>query len=46
MKPEDGRDKRISEGGLKRKKAEIRKGKIQNFKTKINRELFKFYKSG
>ncbi|MEM0130398.1 MAG: hypothetical protein QXW75_02920 [Thermoplasmatales archaeon] len=46
LKPRDVRDKRISERELKRKKADIRKGKILKFKTKINRELFKLCKSG
>ena len=45
LKPKDVRDKGISKRELKRKKAEIRKGKMLNFKTKLNRILFKLYKS-
>ena len=44
LKPKDVRDKGISERELKRKKAEIRKGKRLNFKTKVNRILFKLYR--
>ena len=40
MKPKDVKDKGISERELKRKKAEIRKGKILNPKTKIVKILF------
>jgi hypothetical protein len=41
LKPKDVGDKGISERELKRKKAEIRKGKRLNFKTKVNRTLLK-----
>ena len=40
LKPKDVKDKGISERELKRKKAEIRKGKILNPKTKIVKILF------
>ncbi|MGC8692608.1 MAG: hypothetical protein ACP5RZ_06325 [Thermoplasmata archaeon] len=43
--PKDVRDKRISERELKRKKADIRKGKRLNFKTKVNKTLLKLYKA-
>ena len=45
LKPWDVRDEKISERELKRKKAEIRKGKSLNFQTKINRILLQLYKS-
>ena len=45
LKPKDVRDEGISERELKRKKAEIRKGKTLNFKTKVNRILLSLYKS-
>ncbi len=45
MKPKDVKDKGISERELKRKKAEIRKGKRLNFKTKVNKTLLKLYRS-
>ena len=45
LKPRDVRDEEISERGLKRKKAEIRKGKRLNFKIKVNRILLSLYKS-
>ncbi|MGC8618439.1 MAG: hypothetical protein ACP5UZ_06855, partial [Thermoplasmata archaeon] len=45
LKPKDVRDKGISERELKRKKAEIRKGKRLNFKTKVNKTLLKLYKA-
>ena len=45
LKPKDVRDEGISERELKRKKAEIRKGKRLNFKTKVNRILLSLYKS-
>jgi hypothetical protein len=45
LRPKDVRDKGISERELKRKKAEIRKGKRLNFKTKVNRTLLKLYRS-
>lgn len=41
---QDVRDKEISERKLKRKKAEIRKVKSLNPKTKINKILFQVYK--
>lgn len=44
LKPKDVRDMGISERELKRKKAEIRKGKILNPKTKIVKILVKLYK--
>ena len=44
LKPKDVRDKGISKRELKRKKAEIRKGKILNPKTKIVKILVKLYK--
>ena len=45
LRPKDVRDKGISERELKRKKAEMRKGKRLNHKTKVNKILFKLYKS-
>ena len=45
MKPKNVRDDGISERELKRKKADIRKGKRLNFKTKVNRILLSIYKS-
>ena len=45
LKPKDVRDKGISERELKRKKAKVKSGKRLNFKTKVNRILFKLYKS-
>ncbi|MGC8620060.1 MAG: hypothetical protein ACP5LA_06125, partial [Thermoplasmata archaeon] len=45
LKPKDVRDKGISERELKRKKADIRKGKRLNFKTKVNKTLLKLYKA-
>ena len=45
LKPKDVRDEGISKRELKRKKAEIRKGKRLNFKTKVNRILLSLYKS-
>ncbi|PMP73175.1 MAG: hypothetical protein C0180_07495 [Aciduliprofundum sp.] len=45
LRPKDVRDKGISEKELKKKKAEISKGKRLNFKTKVNRTLLKLYKS-
>ena len=45
LKPKDVRDIGISERELKRKKAEIRKGKRLNFNTKVNRILLSHYKS-
>ena len=44
LKPKDVRDMGISERELKRKKAEIWKGKILNPKTKIVKILVKLYK--
>ena len=44
MKPKDVRDIGISKRELKRKKAEIRKGKNLNPKTKIVKILVKLYK--
>ena len=43
LKPEDVRNEKISERELKRKKADIRKGKRLNFKTKLNRILLQLY---
>ena len=45
LKPKDVRDNGISERELKRKKADIRKGKKLNFKTKVNRILLSLFKS-
>ena len=45
LKPKDVRDKGISERELKRKKAKVKSGKRLNFKTKVNKILFKLYKS-
>ncbi len=44
MKPKDVKDNGISERELKRKKAEIRKGKNLNPKTKIVKILIDLYK--
>ncbi len=46
FKPKDVKDKGISESELKRKKADIRKGKRLNFRTRVNRILLQLYKSG
>ena len=45
LKSKDVRDKGVSERELKRKKAEIRKEKRLNFKTKVNRILIDTYKT-
>ena len=44
LKPKDVRDMGISKRELKRKKADIRKGKILNPKTKIVKILLLLYK--
>ena len=44
LKPKDVKDNGISERELKRKKAEIRKGKNLNPKTKIVKILIDLYK--
>ncbi len=46
LKPKDVKDRGISKMELKRKKADIRKGKRSNFRTKINSILLQVYKSG
>ena len=45
LRPRDVRDEGISERELKRKKAKVKSGKRLNFKTKVNKILFKLYKS-
>jgi len=44
LKPKDVRDKGISERELKRKKANIRKGKLLNPKVKIVKILLQLYR--
>ncbi|MEM0321992.1 MAG: hypothetical protein QW613_06335, partial [Thermoprotei archaeon] len=45
LRPEDVRDKGISERGLNRKKAEIRKGHPMNPKTRLTKVVIRLYDS-